>query len=216
LAIDFGVVALSALLFKFDNFGESKEGSDGTGVVDLAMSRLTKDQMADKEQDLRRLLVDVPVGVGGTETRRASVAELQDGARQNVVIVAGPKTILRDALVKAMIVGDKFAKQNILVVPYSLEPETDTKGFGKRAWEEKGYVAKPSEGASERAAWSAYVDGELAAAAAQARQPLAELEAQGIVIVASRDGKIVRRGLGVPAWEMVVADLAPKIPAASS
>ena len=35
----------------------------------------------------------------------------------------------------------------------------------------------------------------------------ADLKQQGIVIVARRDGRIVRRGLGAPAWEIIIDDI---------
>jgi hypothetical protein len=209
-------------------------------------SKLSKDVMVAREAVLKQLSLDVVVGAksgsrsstgssssggGGeslVETRCATVRELQEGAGQNVVVVAGTEAVLREALVRAMILGTRFAKQSILIVPVPVDSSTGSllgagvssgsgsrmgergkRGFGRSAWEEKPYVAKVAnssgEGSEESfSSWATYLDSELSAAATQAGVTAAEVAAQGIVIVMNQEGSIVRRGLGAPAWDMII------------
>mmetsp|Transcript_8214 Transcript_8214/g.21120 ORF Transcript_8214/g.21120 Transcript_8214/m.21120 type:complete len:112 (-) Transcript_8214:338-673(-) len=107
--------------------------------------------------------------------------------------------------------GERFQKQNILVVPLTLTrfPAGDAaKGFGRTKAEEKPYVAQAPEGL--RGDWEEYIEAEFADAEGQAmdEEAATALRDTGIVIVVKKSGKIVRRGLGVPAWDMIIADLA--------
>ena len=128
-----------------------------------------------------------------------------------------------EALVKAQILGERFAKQNVLIVPVPLESVAEmressamAKGFGRDTAMDKPYVAQAvgcnndAEGELDGGEWSEYVERELEAAAAQSKQSIGALKQQGFVIVARRDGKIVRRGLGAPAWDMIIEDLQSK------
>jgi len=196
-------------------------------------SKLSKDAMAAREEELKGLSIEVVVGQqrGDTsskgsgdprvETRRATVREIQEGAKQHVVIVAGTTSVLKEALLRAMILGDRFSKQSILIVPVTLGGEggggsgselggggggSGTRGFGRSAWDGKPYVAKAVDSTDDAGSspWADYVDSELSAAAAQIDSSAEELASQGIVIVLNREGKIVRRGLGAPEWELVI------------
>jgi hypothetical protein len=122
----------------------------------------------------------------------------------------------------------QFAKQGVLIVPLVLGDDglggslagddglRGSKGFGARddSAANQLYVARADGASGDAAAWAAYVSGELASAAEQAAAAAAAgVEGagapanRGIVIVCSRAGKVVRRGLGVPAWDKVVAEL---------
>lgn len=103
-----------------------------------------------------------------------------------------------------MRIDEQLSAQNILIIPYYVDG-FESKGFEKMSWEEQGNIGSPV-GAE---AWGDYLAEELDAAAAQSRMSLDELKAKGVVIVANKKGKIVRRGLGVPEWPDVFADLNP-------
>lgn len=226
LAVDFGVVAFAAALYRFDTAAAQVNRDAAAASAQGAKTRLSKDDMAAREAVLAGLPIEVVVG-GAGETKRAAVAEVQAGAKQSVVVLAGDKAIIKESLLKAKLLGDRFAKQNVLVVPYQLGSKGGggannqaNKGFGRATWEDRPYVAQAvREDASEEekdqvgnaeTGWRAYIDDELEAAAVQAGISVADLAAQGIVIVANKEGKIVRRGLGVPKWEIVISDLSMK------
>eukprot|EP00614_Pseudopedinella_elastica_P031650 CAMPEP_0172616132 /NCGR_PEP_ID=MMETSP1068-20121228/62728_1 /TAXON_ID=35684 /ORGANISM="Pseudopedinella elastica, Strain CCMP716" /LENGTH=286 /DNA_ID=CAMNT_0013421469 /DNA_START=153 /DNA_END=1013 /DNA_ORIENTATION=+ len=214
IGVDFGVVAFAAALYKFETDSREIEIDSQVEGEARAKTKLSKDAMKEREEMLGSLTVSVVTGEGG-DMRAAPVSEIQSAARQNLVIVAGKKPVLKEALVKAMIMGDRFAAQNVLVVPVPLDSDGETggsgsKGFAKSSWEDKPYVAKAGAEGSGGADWERYVGMEIEAAAAQAKMSVAEIKSQGIVIVADRQGKIVRRGLGAPEWGMVIEDLKPK------
>lgn len=119
-------------------------------------------------------------------------------------------------------VVSQFATQGILVVPVVLGGSLTNEGSGSTGFgantdataANQPYVARPDGENDDNAAWQDYVDEELAsateqsAAAAAAGVEGADAPAsRGIVIVCNRDGKVVRRGLGVPVWNKVVAEL---------
>lgn len=116
----------------------------------------------------------------------------------------------------------QFATQGILIVPVVLGGSLTNEGGGSAGFgantdataAKQPYVARPDGEKDDNAAWQDYVDEELAsateqsAAAAAAGVEGADAPAsRGIVIVCNRDGKVVRRGLGVPVWNKVVAEL---------
>lgn len=163
-----------------------------------------------RERQLGSLRVDVQVSGDGT-TKDASVRELQAGARQHMIIVIGPKRAIRDALVGANLLKMDFAMSNILVVPYETgldaaeqRSRPEGTGFGDRPmYETQAYVARPAgEG------WDEYVQGELADAVQQNGEKIKE---EGIAIVVSSNGKVIRRGVGKVPWRQMVEQLEESI-----
>ena len=219
LAVDFGVVGLALVAFKFDS-----EGSVVAVAPELearAAAKLTEDEVEARAAMLGTLPISVVATEAG-EVREAAVGDAMALGGQHVVIVCGSAKVIEEALVKAKILGDRFAKQGILVVPCDLalvdaaaasggggSRSGGGGGFGKDAFADNPYVAQPVLSGTAAKAWSAYCGAELASAAAQAGTTEGEMRIRGIAVVASRsDGKVVRRGLGVPDWGLVIKDLA--------
>jgi len=98
LAIDFGAVALFAVLAKFD----LDKGEELRQEVDAKVEKRKKQKklvksMREREANLAKLELDVRVSEDG-ETRRASVGVMQEKAKQHIILVAGPGRVVRDAL----------------------------------------------------------------------------------------------------------------------
>jgi hypothetical protein len=205
LAIDFGAVVLFALLAKFDldKQAELDERVEERIEKKKEQKKLAKG-MKDREKELGRLMLNVAVSADGA-TREASIGELQSGARQHVILVAGPKKACRDALVGANLLKMDFAMSNVLVVPYetdtsSLEAQSRPEGFGDRPiYESQPYVARPAGDG-----WKDYIKAEMDDAVAQNGEKAKE---EGIAIVLANNGKVIRRGLGKVPWRQMVEQL---------
>jgi hypothetical protein len=207
LAIDFGAVALFAFLAKLD-FDKSAELD--VKVDEKIQKKKERKKRVEQIQERERLLgaleLEIRVSAAG-DTRQAPVQELQSGARQHVILVAGPKKACRDALVGANLLKMDSALSNVLVVPYETDVDpgdalSRPAGFGDRPlYETQPYVARP---AGDAIAWREYVDAEMKDAVQQ-NGPQAREE--GIAIVIRNDGKVLRRGVGKVPWRQMVEEL---------
>lgn len=160
--------------------------------------------MKEREQALGTLRLDIQISADG-DTKSASVKELQAGARQHVIIVAGPKKACRDALVGANLLKMDFAMSNVLVVPYETDAGAlpSAAGFGERpAYETQPYVARPTE--EDADAWADYIAAEMKDAVEQNGEKASE---EGIAIVVASNGKVLRRGIGKVPWRQMVEEL---------
>ena len=207
LAINFGAVAIFASLCKWDLDNQAKLNEK----VEERMEKKKELKMMEKEikareRQLGSLWLAVQVSSDGT-SKDASVRELQAGARQHMIIVIGPKKACRDALVGANLLKMDFAMSNILVVPYEIglsaaeqRSRPEGTGFGDRPiYERQAYIARPAgEG------WEEYVEAELADAMKQNGEKIKE---EGIAIVVSSNGKVIRRGVGKVPWRQMVEQL---------
>jgi len=132
-----------------------------------------------------------------------SVTDVQSNMKQNIVVLAGSKTFIRDALLTAGLCKQIFPPNNVLIVPVKTDALPEGNGFKvvdgptNTNTNTRPYVATPlGEG------WSTLIDNELEDAKSQGNGARAKLE--GIVLVVSSQGKIVRRGLGLPEWRELV------------
>lgn len=206
LAIDFGAVALFAVLAKFDL-------DKGAVLENEVEAKLGKKQeikeiskaMKKREQELANLNLSLRLSPDGQATQ-APVRALQDGARQHLIIVAGPRKAVKDALLGANLIKmEDFAMNNILVVPYQLGSDRDAQirpsgGFNEKpVWETRSYVAEAvGEG------WDEYIAAEMADAEKQSGTDAKE---KGIAIIVGNNGKVVRRGVGMIPWRQTVEQL---------
>jgi hypothetical protein len=203
LGIDFGAVLVFALLAKFD-IDKQKELDDR--VEDRMEKKKEQRKLAkgmkDRELALQNLNLNVRVSSDG-DTRQASVKELQAGAKQHMIVVVGPRKACRDALVGANLLKMDFAMSNILVVPYEIGGNKQSRpegGFGVRpAYETQAYVAEPAGDG-----WDDYVQAEIDAAVEQNGEKARD---EGIAIVVSSNGRIIRRGVGKVPWRQMVEQL---------
>lgn len=220
IVVDFGVVAAAVAGWNFD----SKQKDAKTEALKLAQDRRTgqpdESKSAKKLEMLQQLEVMVPVdptqAPEGAVGLKAKLGDLREGAQQNIVVFASSSSeTVKEALIKAQIVGEtEFTAKNVLVVPVDLSKmqqkakgkaagKKSGKGFGgDPAWLDQGYVAPPLEGTE--AQWLKYVTEELEDAEGQGVEGAAKT---GIAICVRADGRVARRGLGVPLWADLVDEL---------
>mmetsp|Transcript_16565 Transcript_16565/g.46321 ORF Transcript_16565/g.46321 Transcript_16565/m.46321 type:complete len:339 (+) Transcript_16565:99-1115(+) len=211
LGIDFGAVALFAFLFKFDL---DKQG-ELTGKVDDRLEQKKKMKevkkgMKQRESLLASLPLEITISNDG-QTQRAKVGELQAGAKQHMIIVAGPRRACKDALIGANLLKMDFAMGNVLVVPYQTDADAaiaePSGGFGDRPiYETQPYVATPP-----RDEWQDFIDQEMKDAVEQNGE---SVKKDGIAIVVASNGKIIRRGIGTVPWRIMVEELQGSVAAA--
>jgi hypothetical protein len=207
LAIDFGAVAFFAIATKLDL---DKKGELDERVVEKIEKKKEQRKvvkgMLEREKLLGALKLQIQVSAGGA-VQEASAKELQAGARQHMIIVAGPKKACRDALVGANLLKMDFAMSNVLVVPYETDAGTlaaavrpDGSGFGTLPmYETQAYVARAvGDG------WAEYIKSELDDAVNQNGEKARE---EGIAIVVASNGKVIRRGVGKVPWRQMVEQL---------
>ena len=206
LAIDFGAALFFALIAKFDlDKGAKLEEEVGVNLEKKAQRKQIYQAMQEREQNLANLCLSIRVSSDG-QAAQAPVKAIQEGAKQHLIIVAGPKQVVRDALLGASFLKmDNFAMNNILVLPYELGSGTDTQirpsgGFGEKPiWETRAYVAEAvGEG------WEEYVTAEIADAVKQSGPDAKE---KGIAIIVANNGKVIRRGVGRVPWRQIVEQL---------
>ena len=198
--------ALFAFLAKIDvdKQGELQSKVDQKIEKKKEMKKVTK-AMKDREAILRSLPVEITVGADGT-TRSATVGELQAGAKQHMIVVAGPRKACTDALVGANLLKMDFAMSNVLVVPYQTDADSiesqsrPSGGFGdKPIYESQPYIARP---ASDD--WADYIKSEMDDAIKQSGD---QAKKEGIALVIANNGKIIRRGVGKVPWRQMVEQL---------
>lgn len=214
IAIDFGAVLAFALLAKWD-LQKADELNDRVQakLAQKKNNQVIRAKMKEREKQLSLLNLNIQVGQDQYQT--ASVESVQTGGKQHIIIVAGNRKAIRDALLGANILRMEFAIRDVLIVPYEMglnamdkliKPDGKS-GFGNNngsnanrpSWETQAYVAQPvGEG------WSQYVEAELEDAVAQNGEKVKE---EGIAIVVANSGQIIRRGVGKVPWRAMVEEL---------
>lgn len=214
LAIDFGAVAAFALLSKYDiDQGKELQEKVDERIEKKKVDKVIKKGMKEREKSLSKLMLNIRISNDG-QTQDAQVEAIQTGGKQHMIIVAGPRSAIRDALLGANLLKMEFAMRDVLVVPYELGKDASekmirpdgTKGFSTDArptWETQPYVASVvGEG------WDEYIEAELADAVQQSGEKVKE---DGIAIVVANTGKIIRRGVGQVPWRDMVAELEQEV-----
>jgi hypothetical protein len=207
LAIDFGAVAVFALLAKFDLDKQTELAENVEKKIEEKKAQNTVVKgMRERETKLSELLLEIQVSADG-KTRQAPVSSIQSGAKQHMIIVAGPKKACKDALIGANLLKMDFAMSNILVVPYEIgadQAELQSRpsgGFGDRpVYENQPYIARVAGDG-----WDEYIQQELDDAVKQASGE--KVEDEGIAIVIANNGKVIRRGVGKVPWRQMVDQL---------
>jgi hypothetical protein len=205
LAIDFGAAAIFAFLFKFDL---DKQAELDQGLEEKLEKKKEREELARGARERERLLGDlsleIQVSTDG-DTKSVPVRDLQGGAKQHIIIVAGPKKACRDALIGANLLKMDFAMSNVLVVPFDTERNTfelapSDRGFGERpSYETQPYVSRAiGDG------WSDYIQAEMDDAVKQNGEKAKD---EGIALVIANTGKVIRRGVGKVPWRQMVEQL---------
>ena len=161
--------------------------------------------MKERENILQSLPLEITVGADGS-TRTAKVGDLQRGANQHMIIVAGPRKACKDALIGANLMKMDFAMSNVLVVPYQTDIDSAVElarpsgGFGDLpSYETQPYIARPT---SEE--WDEYIVQEINDAVEQSGE---NVKTDGIALVVANNGSIIRRGVGTVPWRQMVQQL---------
>lgn len=122
-----------------------------------------------------------------------------------MIIVAGPRKAITEALVGANLLQMDFSMQNVLVVPYRTDDKKDDRerpsgGFGgQSSYLTKPYIARPSGDG-----WDEYIAEEMEDAVKQAGE---NVKTEGIAMVVAYNGKVIRRGVGTVPWRKMVDEL---------
>ncbi|CAB1098257.1 unnamed protein product [Ectocarpus sp. CCAP 1310/34] len=220
LLVDFGVMAAAAFCYNFETSQqedlEQVEAANREKRQKLKATKITSDVNADRVKQLRALSVKVPGSGNGAElegAKEAPVGVLMDEAKQAFCVLAGGKEFVRDSILAAMLAKNQiFPSLNLLVVPVEMEVASDgkgakglAKGFGTSlSYEEQGYVAAPVD----EDGWRALMREEFEAAERQG--VVAQSSGKdGIVLLVSKKGKVLRRGVGIPMWNIIRDDVDP-------
>eukprot|EP00611_Tribonema_gayanum_P018054 TRINITY_DN31107_c0_g1_i1.p1 TRINITY_DN31107_c0_g1~~TRINITY_DN31107_c0_g1_i1.p1 ORF type:complete len:370 (+),score=152.32 TRINITY_DN31107_c0_g1_i1:104-1213(+) len=211
VGVDFGVVGVCVYAYNFEN--KQRQGLVEQKRAEREQAALRKQSVIPEEvtksrvERLREL--QIRLTVSESETKNVPLGVLMQEAKQDVVLVAGGKEMLRDAMLRATVNREIFTANNLLIVPVQVADPSDPtaavtdKGFGaKPAYFKQGFVGEPAE----EDEWRALVAEEIRDADRQGNSKAAK---QGVVLVVSRDGKVLRRGLGMPKWDMIRQDLYP-------
>lgn len=206
LAIDFGAVAIFAVLAKWDFDKQAELAENVEKKIERKMEqKKVVTGMREREKKLSELLLEIQVSSDG-KTQQAPVSSIQSGAKQHMIIVVGPKKACKDALIGANLLKMDFAMSNILVVPYETGLDRvellsrPSGGFGERpVYENQPYIARVAGDG-----WEEYIQQELDDAVKQSGENVKD---EGIAIVIANNGKVIRRGVGKVPWRQMVDQL---------
>ena len=118
---------------------------------------LNTNQKTSREDKLSKLPIEIQTSLTNeTETRIVSFKDLQERGGQNIVVLAGRKSFIKDALISARLEGpDLFSKDNIIIAPVVMGGEQQLeegngKGFAAASSSKEGlmtapYIAKPAQ-----------------------------------------------------------------------
>lgn len=217
LAIDFGAAAAFGIFTKLDfDKGNELDEKVEEKLEKTKENKVIRKAMKVREKELAKLELEIKVDGEGT-TQQAVVEAIQGGGKQHMIVVAGGRKAIRDALLGANILKMEFSIRDVLVVPYELNKPKKKKvkdgedvltnkaeGFGdpnasRPTWETQPYVAQAvGEG------WDSYIQAELDDAIKQNGENVKE---DGIAIVVANTGEIIRRGVGQVPWREMVEEL---------
>lgn len=217
LAIDFGAAVAFGIFTKLDfDKGNELDEKVEKRLEKSKENKVIRKAMKVREKELAKLELEIKVDGEGT-TQQAVVEAIQGGGKQHMIVVAGGRKAIRDALLGANILKMEFSIRDVLVVPYELnKPKkkkvkdgedvltTKAEGFGdpnasRPTWETQPYVAQAvGEG------WDSYIQAELDDAIKQNGENVKE---DGIAIVVANTGEIIRRGVGQVPWREMVEEL---------
>jgi hypothetical protein len=161
VAINFGALFGGILLWireandekmKLDRFAKAEKKQNNS---------LNNNQKSEREVQLAKLPVEIQFSLTDDDTTRVvSFKALQEKGKQNIVVLAGDRPFIRDALISSRLEGnDYFAEQNVIVVPVVFGEEQlesagnnmgstgSGKGFGeqKESLMTAPYIAKPAQ-----------------------------------------------------------------------
>jgi len=204
IGIDIGAIVGSVLLFIQDDKNE-KEKLERFAIKEREQYQLSKDDIKEREKEISLLPVEIIFSEENENiTRIVSIANLQSNGKQNVILVGGSQSYIKDCLISARIEGnDLFTQKNTYVIPVVIgNDQIQSKtGFGsKDEYMTAPYIGKPTQ----VNIWQNYLLKEIQLAEKQGGNNVLK---QGIVIAIKQNGVIQRRGLGLPPWKTLVEEM---------
>lgn len=157
VAVDVGAVVLAIVLWDRDAKAEKVKLERYTKKEKLLSYQMTANDKEDREKELSMLPIQIQISEKDENaTRIVALGELQSKGKQNIIIVAGKRDFVRDAVISAKIEGaDLFNSKEIYVVPVVLEDDqleaALAKGFGaaKESLMSAPYIGKPMQVSTE-------------------------------------------------------------------
>jgi len=205
VAIDVGAIVLAVVLWDRDSKAENIKLERYTKKEKLMSSQMSVSEKGEREKELSLLPIQIQINEKNENaTRIVSFGELQKKGKQNIIIVAGKREFVTDAIISAKIEGaDIFNSKETYVVPVVLEDDQIeaalAKGFGapKESLMTAPYIGKPMQ----INVWEAYLKKETDLAILQGEVDIVK---KGIVIAVKRNGRVIRRGVGIPPWKATI------------
>jgi hypothetical protein len=204
LAIDVIACVAGIGLWIYDGNIQEKKVARFT-EKEMRMSRQISNKEAD-ERSSRLSALPVEIQTEVNVTRIVSLGDLQEKGRQNIVIVAGDRSAVREAVVSARLLEtEAYTKKNTMVVPVVLQDDEQiddepSKGFGnKDRLLSTTYFGKPTQ----LNVWKYYLQQEVDLAIKQGE---AAIMSKGLVLAVRNDGKVIRRGVGIPPWKILIEE----------
>ena len=153
VAVDVGAIVLAAFLWDADSNSEKIKLERYTKKEKLLSYQMTSADQIDREKELSLLPIQIQMSVKDENaTGIVSLGQLQSKGKQNIIIVAGKRDFVKDAIISAKIEGaDLFNSKEIYVVPVVLEDDqleaALARGFGapKESLMSAPYIGKPMQ-----------------------------------------------------------------------
>jgi hypothetical protein len=154
VAIDVGASAVGAALWIYDGKNQQKKVERFTEKELKISNKISSKEADDRASRLAVLPVEIKISeFNETITRIVPFGDLLSKGKQNAVIFAGTKTIVKDAVISARLEGSElFTSAETFVVPVVLEDDEIqlddevSKGFGaKEAILSPAYFGKPTQ-----------------------------------------------------------------------
>eukprot|EP01038_Epipyxis_sp_PR26KG_P005048 gene5048-7045_t len=206
------VALISAIfLLKFEADKQKEQYDKFMDKQKKISNQLTPDESTELQSFLSKLPIEIVFSeTNENVTKIVSVGELQNKAKQNLVIVAGESDFVNECIVSARLEGyDFFNSRNTLVVPFiynedeEIPEELDqkkSKGFGAKEPMSFTFIGKPKQ----PNVWYEYLRSEVSTAKEQGNKDIVK---KGFVLLVNSKGKIIKRGLGLPPWKEILKDL---------
>ena len=215
IAIDVSGIVGAVALWNRDTADERRKLERFAEKEKKLTYQLTDAEKMEREEELARMPVQVQISEQDENvTRIVPLGNLQAKGKQHVVIVAGSRPFVRDAVISAKIEGvELFNTKETFVIPVVLDDvvqleegrDAVAKGFGapKETLMSAPYIGKPTQ----INVWQAYLKKEIDLAVKQGE---ADIVNKGLVLAVKRNGKVVRRGVGIPPWKELVDEMQDK------
>ena len=151
-AIDIGAVIGGAWLWNLDSSNQNSKVEKFSEKQKQQSNRISSQETRERESTLKLLPVEISASTSNENvTRIVSFGELQEKGKQNVVIFAGDKATVKDAVISCRIQGaELFADKEVIVVPVVMDDDQLEEGTNKGFAAKEGllsspYIGKPAQ-----------------------------------------------------------------------